>query len=370
MAVSAAVTVGITGDIMILREPSGDGYPAVLDALHACDAVMVNLETTLTERGGAADKLIRFRSDPKVVEHLVSANVTVANVANNHSLDYGVEGLLDTVDNLVDAGITSIGGGPDIDTAIRPGVVERGGLRFSMIGFASTLPVGSSAGPGRPGITPVRVLSRFLVDTVTIDEQPGMAPLVETTPFAEDVERLEQAVAQAKAESDVVIVTCHWGVPRACLAPYQGHLCDYQRPVAHRLIDAGADAVLGHHPHSLSEVEFYRDRPIFYSLGNFLFQARAVEDREYGRAEPDYDLSKLHDELTKVGGLARLTWTGPGAPSHVDMVSVAIDTAGNPSIADSKQHKFASGIVRELSGSTVTFTDAAPATVIAPVKGN
>ncbi len=368
MAAPAGVTLGVAGDVMILREPSGGGYAAVLDALHACDALLVNLETTLTERGGAADKLIRFRSDPKVVEHLRAANVTVANVANNHSFDYGVEGLIDTVDNLANAGITPIGGGRDIDSAIRAGVVERGGLRFSMIGFASTLPVGSSAGPGRPGITPVRVLSRFLVDTVTIDEQPGMAPLVETTPFAEDVERLEQAVARARTDSDVVIVTCHWGVPRACLAPYQGHLCDYQRPLAHRLIDAGADAVLGHHPHSLSEIEFYNNRPIFYSLGNFLFQARAVEDREFGRAEPDYDLSKLHDELTKVGGLARLTWTGPGAPSHVDLLSVAIDAAGNPSIADSAQHEFATGIVRGLSGSTVRFTDAAPATVVAPVE--
>jgi len=358
------VTLGVTGDIMILREPAGAGYPGVVDALASCDAVLVNLETTFTERGAPADKLIRFRSDPKCVEHLLAATVTVANVANNHSFDYGVDGLLDTLDVLTDAGITPIGGGRDIDSAMQAGVVERDGLRISMIGFASTLPVGSSAGTGRPGIVPVRVLSRFLVDTVTIDEQPGMAPLVETTPFAEDVARLEQAVRKAKADSDVVVVTCHWGVPRACLAPYQGHLADYQRPVAHRLIDAGADAVLGHHPHSLSEVEYYNDRPIFYSLGNFLFHSRAVEDRDFGRSEPDYDLSKLHDELTKVGGLARLTWTGPGAPAHVDLLSIGIDGAGNPGIADAAQHEFASGIVQGLSGPTVTFTDAMPATEI------
>lgn len=362
----SGVTLGAAGDVMILGEPSGAGFPGVTEALRACDAVLINLETTLTGRGAPADKLIRFRSSPKCVEYLTGANVTVANVANNHALDYGVEGLLDTVATLLDAGITPIGGGPDIDRALQPGVLELDGLRFSLIGFSSTLPNGSGAGPGRPGIVPVRVLSRYLVDTVTIDEDPGMAPLVETTAFAEDVERLAHAVEQAKADSDVVIVTCHWGVPRALLAPYQGHLADYQRPLAHKLIDAGADAVLGHHPHSLSEVEFYRDRPIFYSLGNFLFHARAVEDRDFGRSEPVYDLTRLHDELTKVSGLARLTWSGPGAPSHVDLLSIAIDGAGNPAIADPEQHQFSSGIVRGLSGPTVTFTDKAPATVIGP----
>lgn len=358
------VTLGVSGDVMIIGQPAGAGFPDVTDALQACDAVLINLETTLTDRGAAADKLIRFRSSPKCVGYLADLGVTVANIANNHAFDYGVEGLLDTVDTLRTAGITPIGGGADIDAALMPGVFERNGLRFALIGFSSTLPNGCSAGPGRPGIAPARVLSRYLVDTVTIDEDPGMAPLVETTAFAEDVKILAHTVEQAKAESDVVIVTCHWGVPRALLAPYQGHLADYQRPLAHRLIDAGADAVLGHHPHSLSEVEFYQGRPVFYSLGNFLFHARAVEDRDFGRSEPDYDLSRLHDELTRVGGLARLTWTGPGAPAHVDLLSIGIDGTGNPSIASQAQHEFASGIVRGLSGSSVTFTDAAPATVI------
>ena len=326
----------VGGDIVPTRTPTANGFASVVGAMRDADITFVNLETPLSRRGSAADKLIRFRTDPSVAALVASWGVDVVTLANNHALDYGTDALLDTMDCLEQAGVAHVGAGLNIESALAPTVLERANLRFAFMGVASTLPNGSSAGPERAGVGPVRVFSRFLVDTVTIDEDPGMSPWVETVSMLEDVERLERKVSEAKQVTDVVIVACHWGVPPALLPTCQGPLADYQRPLAHRLIDAGADAVLGHHPHTLHGIEWYKERPIFYSLGNLLFHT-LQGDMAPSRSQPRYRLFELHGELAHLGGLASLSWEVPGPPTRVELLPVLLDENGDPAFGRSEQ---------------------------------
>ena len=127
----------------------------------------------------------------------------------------------------------------------------------------------------------MRVRTRFETDVSITDEQPGTSPYVHTEVVGGDLAQAVTAVRDARGRSDVVVVSVHWGVPPGWAAPFQGVLAGYQRPAAHALIDAGADLILGHHPHTLHGVEIYKDRPICYSLGNFIstrWRRAAVHD--------------------------------------------------------------------------------------------
>ncbi|MGH3328241.1 MAG: CapA family protein [Streptomycetales bacterium] len=301
------------GDVMLTSAPSSPCFADVAEVFRGGDAAFVNLELPLTRSRAAADKMIRFRADPDRAADLAAAHITVATVANNHAFDYGPQGLSDTLAALRAHGVRAVGAGDDLDAALAPCFVDAGGVRMALLGITSTLPNGCGAGVDRPGVAPVRVLSRFVVDPVTIDEDPGISPLVETTAVGEDVRAVTRAVERAKRHADAVVVACHWGVPYGWVAQYQGELATYQQPLGRALIDAGADAVIGHHPHVLHGVEMHRGRPIFYSVGNLLFHA--FPRGAVGRSEPLYSLASLHGEINRYGAIARLHWDGVVRPA-------------------------------------------------------
>jgi poly-gamma-glutamate synthesis protein (capsule biosynthesis protein) len=141
-----------------------------------------------------------------------------------------------------------------------------------MLSFACTLPMESDAGEGKPGIAPIRVGFSLDVDVNLMAEQPGTVPVVQSWTDPEDRARACDAIASLKKEVDTVVVMIHWGVPNYWLSPSQGYLAAYQRILGHAMVDAGADVICGHHSHSLHPIELYRGKPIFYSLGNFLFE--------------------------------------------------------------------------------------------------
>lgn len=323
-----------TGDLMVEHPPAMEGgFGEVANILRSADGVFANLEVPLTNHHAPADKLVRFRSDPALARELTGWGVDVVSVANNHACDHGIEGMLDTTEALREAGVDAVGAGLDLEAALRPQIRVHGGVRVAFLALASTLPNGCGAAPDRPGIAPVRVLSRFVVDPVTIDEEPGISPLVETKAMDQDVAAATDAVRAAREISDIVVVACHWGVPHGWVAPYQGELATYQQPLAHALIDAGADAVAGHHPHVLHGVEMYEGRPIFYSLGNFLFHAFASGDPRMGRPEPRYSWDSLRGEANRYGGIAHLTWDGAREPPRVELLPVRLDERGEPALA-------------------------------------
>lgn len=294
--VDGSFTLVSTGDLAPLHPLKGQQRETqeVWEYLRSVELAMVNLELPLTTVDQPADKAITLRADPGIAPSLREAGVDVATVANNHALDHGPEGLSETVDALKSSGIAAIGGGADLERALQPALLSVNGLLVAVFGLASTLPPGYAAGPQRPGIAPIRILSKFLIDSTTLDEQPGMSPWVETEAVQEDIRRACGGIAAVRDDADLVVVQIHWGVPNGWCAAFQGPLADYQRPLGHALIEAGADLVVGHHPHTVHGVERYRQGLIAYSLGNFLFHSMS-QDNELALADssPPYNLESL-----------------------------------------------------------------------------
>jgi poly-gamma-glutamate synthesis protein (capsule biosynthesis protein) len=148
------------------------------------------------------------------------------------------------------------------------------------------LPPGSRATSRRPGIAPIRVGQSYEFDGVRLDEQPGSPPTVHTWAREVDVERAESVIAETARNADMVVVALHWGVPWCFLPANQGPLAEYQQPLAHRLIDAGARVLVGHHAHAVQPLEFYGGGVVLYSTGNFLFHETAQQPADHRRITP------------------------------------------------------------------------------------
>ena len=160
------LTLVFAGDLAPLRPLSDerDGPREVWEYLRSADLAMVNLELPLTSADVPVDKAITLRGDPDIAPSIRRAGVDAATVANNHALDYGPDGLLETLEALENAGVAAMGGGETLEGALRPALLSVGGRTVAVFGLASTLPPGYAAGPRRPGIAPVRARSRFLMD--------------------------------------------------------------------------------------------------------------------------------------------------------------------------------------------------------------
>jgi poly-gamma-glutamate synthesis protein (capsule biosynthesis protein) len=331
------ITIAMVGDLM-LQFPlvGGDRSPgsaAVWDAFAAADLVVANLECPLTARGAPADKHVAFRSDPALARDLRAAGIDVVTLANNHMFDYGLDGMYDTLDALRAAGVAAVGAGRDLASALAPAILTAGGVRVAFVGLASTLPVGSGAAPDRPGIAPVRVTTSYVVDGTGLDETPGIAPVVETRCWPADVEAATAAVAAAKRAADVCVVAIHWGVPNGWVAQFQDPIAMYQRPLAQALVAAGADAIVGHHPHVLHGIEVINGRPVFHSLGNFLFHSvRVGHQPALRRTDPPYLWKPLRSKVNLDSAIAMVT-VEAGHPSAVELIPIVLNSTSDPELA-------------------------------------
>lgn len=202
------------------------------------DLTVVNLECAVSKLGTPVPKTFNFRGDVAALPAMQAAGVEVANMANNHSYDYGPAALLDTRKNLGDADIAAVGAGKDPQQALAPALFVIKGWRIAVVGFD-------------------KVVDPF-PDAVAAKNHPGTAA-------GHDTKAMIGAVKAAAGQADIVIVDIHWGVeldtqPRAA-----------DVTLGHQLIDAGADVIFGGHSHRLQPLEMYRGRPIFYSLANFVW---------------------------------------------------------------------------------------------------
>jgi hypothetical protein len=240
-----------TGDVSL--DPSyipafvSNGYELAWTGLDGLfrqdDLTVINHECPSTEIVDPFPKQFVFRCDPAALRVAKRFGVEVASLANNHGFDHGPEALLDSMRNMERAGIVPVGAGANAREADAPRYVETGGWRIAVVGVGEVLdPVHQVATGNAPG-----------------------------TAVGHDFERALRAIRLAESNADLVLVTIHWGheldtVPRS-----------YQVEEARRMIDAGADAIFGHHAHRLQPVDRYRGRPIFYGLGNFVWPNFSVE---------------------------------------------------------------------------------------------
>jgi poly-gamma-glutamate capsule biosynthesis protein CapA/YwtB (metallophosphatase superfamily) len=286
------------GDLAPLRSITEceEGVREVWRTFKEADVGMVNLEIALTNSMESVDKAITLKANPDIAYSLADGGIDFVSFANNHAGDFGKEGLLDTMEALKKAEVSMAGAGLNLAESIEPVIKESKGVKIAFFGFCSALPTGFAAAEHRSGVAPLRAKSRLYIDSVTLDEQPGMSPWVETSLVEEDIDLVCQKISEVKEKVDLVIAHLHWGIPHGWCALFQGPLADYQRPMAHRLIDAGVDLIIGHHPHVLHGIEKFGKGAIAYSLGNFLFHSMADDhETELKNKYPPYNLESLEE---------------------------------------------------------------------------
>lgn len=240
------VSILFAGDLMLGNElipvikELGADYPfdSVANVIREEDIAVANLESPLTVGGKAQKKKYTFAAPPSYIDGPVHAGFDLFTLANNHILDFGVDGLNSTLNTLRKTGVLFCGAGMNYAEATKPAIIMRDGIRFGFLAFSLTYPESFWAKPGKAGTAYV------------------------------DCPNLGKIIRETKKSVDIVVVSFHWG------GEYRERLKPYQVKYAHQAIDAGADIVIGHHPHTLQGLEIYRGKLIAYSLGNFIFGTR------------------------------------------------------------------------------------------------
>jgi len=260
---SSTVILRFAGDLLLAghyEEAAGD-TPGIafenFNLFRTDDVSVVNHECPITDRGTKTPKPYNFRMRPTYTKALTDAGIELVNLANNHIFDYGEEGLFDTISYLDSAGVFHVGAGRTSAEARKPNLMKIKGRRIGFLGYYGG---GEAPAAGR--------------------STPGVAPR-NLGVIRQDLKALRQVDSV-----DFVVVLLHWGTEKATM-PDSG-----QQEFAHSVIDAGADAVVGHHAHVLQGIERYRNGVIAYSLGNFVFG---------GNSRDTYDTALLEIRLTSEG---------------------------------------------------------------------
>jgi len=236
-----APSVIVAGDIMLGERAKkavaefGSDYPfdGVLPLLRRAPIVLANLEGPFAEKAQKQRRNFSYRVDVSLAKSLSRAGINVVTLANNHLMDCGRAGVLETLDALSNAEVLALGAGTNERTAHAPVILKAGAMRIGLLGYYWN--------------------SR----TAAGEDLPGSA--------TDLPEALEGDISSLRKNVDRVVVTFHWGVP------YEREPSSEDRAKARFAVDCGADAVVGHHPHIIQPFEIYRGRPIFYSVGNFAF---------------------------------------------------------------------------------------------------
>ncbi|MHB1000066.1 MAG: CapA family protein [Armatimonadota bacterium] len=242
------VILTAVGDVLLARgvgkEIDRSGFESLLadtgDIIRDSDLAFCNLECTLSDRGVPYRRKYIFRADPDYADKLSNAGFDVVSLANNHTLDFGRNALLDTIRSVEKAGILPVGAGVSRQDAVKVRVVVKNGLRVGFLAYTDIPTVGVARLADRPTVA------------------------------GADISRIASEVKTARAQCDVLVVSFHWGIE------YMKYPTERQRSLARACIDGGADLILGHHPHVLQPIETYKDKPIAYSMGGFLWDSRVL----------------------------------------------------------------------------------------------
>jgi poly-gamma-glutamate capsule biosynthesis protein CapA/YwtB (metallophosphatase superfamily) len=283
------VRIVFAGDIMLDGGPGHlvttgrDPFAEVAAALGEADLTIGNLECAIVKQGHAEDKPFTFRGPERALPFL-KQHFSAVSLANNHSGDWGKAGFLTELELLRATKLPYFGGGATRSEAHKPLVLTAAGRRVALLGYNDFPPRRFAAGRS----------------------SPGTAWLVEKDVVAD--------IRTARREADLVLLFLHWG------EDLQPEATPEQRALARRLIEAGADAVIGGHPHLTQTIDWYEDRPIVYSLGNFVF---------------DY---YPYDPPVWTGWIVKLTFGESGRPG-LDVTTVELDPAGIPHLVPSPREE-------------------------------
>lgn len=259
-------------------------FKKIAELLSKADITIINLESPLTYSGKyfVPSGSFSFNADPKSLRGLTLAGIDLAALANNHFGNQGLNGMRDTFKLLQENGIAFVGAGKNLAEARQPALIEKNGTTFSFLnyGYPEDLYVANSS-------------------------TAGIANM--------DITEMEKDVALAKQKSEVVIVMMHAGIE------YVNQPNDQQKKFARKAIDAGADLVIGHHPHWVQITEIYQGKPILYSLGNLVFD-------------------QMWSTETQQGALAKIIFQN-NSISSIEIIPIRIRDYGQPEIVSDNKEK-------------------------------
>jgi poly-gamma-glutamate capsule biosynthesis protein CapA/YwtB (metallophosphatase superfamily) len=254
---SEPISISFVGDVLPaarvleLMKKNGYDYPfrEAKSVLEAADITAGNLESPITLRGtGAQDKQYVFRGPKEALPAIKKAGFDFMSLANNHTLDYGQVGLSDTMEALDDVGLPHAGAGSDDREAFTPAYIDAKGVTVAFVAVTRVVPeVSWKADRANPGLAETYTPTRAVA-----------------------------AIKEAKKNADLVVVMVHWGEET------KERPVKHQTYLAHTFVDAGADLVIGSHPHVLQGFESYNGKWIAYSLGNFVFSTTSTKSSETG----------------------------------------------------------------------------------------
>ena len=254
------VVLAFAGDILFddeysimasMKQRSNGIYDTIsadlLDEMTSADIFMLNNEFTYTLRGEPTfEKQYTFRADPETSEYLLDMGVDIVSLANNHAYDYGELSLLDSMDTLASMQMPYVGAGRNIEEASRPFYFETDGMK---IGILSSTQIERLDNPDTKGAT---------------ENSAGVFRSWDGT-------LLYEKVKEVKEQCDFLVVYVHWGTENTTELDWA------QKEQARKLVESGADLVIGNHAHCLQGIEVIDGVPVFYSLGNFLFNSKTVD---------------------------------------------------------------------------------------------
>lgn len=240
------LTIGFAGDVMLGRTldniitQRGYDYPwgDLLPLMKQTHVNIINLETTLTDSKQQVNKTFNFKATPDKIQSLIRARVTIANLANNHILDFEKPGLVETIETLDRAEINHVGAGRSLTDAEAPIVIMQKSIRLGVLGLTDNEPTWRA--DHKPGINYIEISNK------------------------KDVNRVLHSIANLRKITDIVIMSIHWG-PNMQEKPSQEFI-----QFAHTMIDHGVTVIHGHSAHVLQGIECYGDGLIIYDSGDFV----------------------------------------------------------------------------------------------------
>lgn len=238
------VRIGFVGDIMLGRTvneqigSSSYAYPwgTISPLLNESALTIGNLETALTTSKKRVPKVFNFKASPDRVKTLKEGPISIVNLANNHSLDFSVEGMQETIKTLNDANVSHVGAGNNLTEAQQPVIITKNGIRIGFIGATDNEPTWAA--------------TQEKAGTNYVNIERG--------------ESLLKLIKQVKPKVDILILSIHWG-PNMREYPSKEY-----REYAHRLIDAGVDIIHGHSAHVIQPIEIYKGKVIMYDTGDII----------------------------------------------------------------------------------------------------
>jgi len=233
------------GELMAKKQDYNFPYEKIKTELAGADLVFGNLETPVANSGDSAHTLYSFLTNPLALSGLKNSGFKVVTVANNHAFDYKLGAYVETLNNLKSAGIAYTGGGFNFNEAHSGATIDINGVKTTFLAYTDLLPKSSAA----------------------TDNQAGIAYL--------DQAQMIKDIKSAKIKSDLVIVSFHWG------QEYQTKSKAHQQAIAAAAVTAGADLIVGHHPHVAQEVTEINGVTVAYSLGNFIFDQNFSPDTNH-----------------------------------------------------------------------------------------